>query len=531
MTTRGGADLTDMIAGGEGATTEFKRSLTKDIGRELCAFANADGGTVLVGVSDAGRIVGVADHNRLKSRVLSTARSADPPIDVEIDSVGEILRVVVPPQKRKPYSFGGRFFMRDGATSQQMSNAEVEELFYAAGRLHFDRKPCPDFSIENALDEETWKRFSGRAKIPDAMDRMVALRNLGLLDGEDRMTYAGAWLPARDIRRFTTSAHVSCALFMGTEKVRILDRRDFHGDLPTMIDDVVAWILTKINVEFIIRRVRREERPELPEEALREAVANAVAHRDYRSTANVQIYVFKDRIEIVSPGGLPAGMTEADLGAKSMPRNPLLFGMLYRMDAVENIGSGIKRIRDLCREHGVAAPIIDVSEHWVTVTFPRPAAQSDEGTGADGRPSTSDAARKMQVSVEEAQEAQEAQDSGREAQDGAQEAQDGGDRTDSNGGRLQDWEICRAQCLCGTAGHRTGASCGEWVLDQDRQLQEGRRKAGCNGPSRTHDSRQAAQRQAAVPLDGCGVASAGRFGRREEMKSARNRFDKAGGLP
>ena len=75
---------------------------------------------------------------------LSTARSADPPIEVEVESVGEILRVAVPPQKRKPYSFGGRFFMRDGASSQQMSNAEVEDLFYAAGRLHFDRKPCLD---------------------------------------------------------------------------------------------------------------------------------------------------------------------------------------------------------------------------------------------------------------------------------------------------------------------------------------------------------------------------------------------------
>ena len=140
--------------------------------------------------------------------------------------------------------------MRDGASSQQMSNAEVEDLFYAAGRLHFDRKPCPDFSLENDLDDETWTRFSGRAKIPESMDRIVALRNLGLLDGEDRMTHAGAWLLARDIRRFTTAAHVSCALFMGTEKVRILDRRDFHSDIPAMVDDAVAWILTKINIEL-----------------------------------------------------------------------------------------------------------------------------------------------------------------------------------------------------------------------------------------------------------------------------------------
>ena len=390
MTRDIGSELAELIAAGESGTVEFKRSLTKDIGRGLCAFANASGGTVLLGVSDAGKIVGVADHNRLKARVLSTARSADPPIGVEVESVGDVLRVVVPPQKRKPYSFGGRFFMRDGASSRQMSNAEIEELFYAAGRLHFDRKPCPDFSLDNDLDDETWARFSRRAKIPESMDRMVALRNLGLLDSDDRMTHAGAWLLARDIRRFTTSAHVSCALFMGIEKVRILDRRDFHGDVPAMVDDAVAWILTKINVEFVIRHVRREERPELPEEALREAIANGVAHRDYRSTANVQVYVFKDRIEIVSPGGLPAGMSEADLGVKSMPRNPLLFGMLYRMDVVENIGSGIRRIRDLCREHGVAEPVIEVSEHWVTVTFPRPAMRVDERdareTGGEAHP-------------------------------------------------------------------------------------------------------------------------------------------------
>ncbi len=134
----------------------------------------------------------------------------------------------------------------------------------------------------------------------------------------------------------------------------------------------MIYLLSKINVEYIIKHVKRDERPELPEEALREAVVNALAHRDYRSTANVQVYIFKDRVEIVSPGGLPAGMTEADLGFKSIPRNPLLFGMLHRMEAVEHIGSGIRRIRNLCFDYGVAEPQIDVSEHWFTLTFPRP---------------------------------------------------------------------------------------------------------------------------------------------------------------
>ena len=375
--------LHDLIAQGESPEIEFKRSPGKNVGRELCAFANSGGGTLLIGVSDRGRIVGVDNHNRAKSRIQSVARSADPPIRIDIDTVGNILRVTVPAQSHQPYSFRGRFFRRDGASSQQMATAEVEDLFYAAGRLHFDRTPCPAFTIERHLDDEAWARFTRRAKIPQSMDRIAALLNLSLIDARHRVTHAGAWLMARDIRTVTTSAHVSCALFLGRTKSRILDRRDFHRDVPAMIDAAAAWVLSKINVGLVIRGMRREELPELPEEALREALANAVAHRDYRSPANVQVHVFKDRVEIVSPGGLPTGMTEADLGTKSVPRNPLLFGMLYRMGVTEHIGSGIRRILDLCRDHGTPRPTIDVSGHWVTVTFPR-ADQVDEG--GDCRP-------------------------------------------------------------------------------------------------------------------------------------------------
>ena len=106
---------------------------------------------------------------------------------------------------------------------------------------------------------------------------------------------------------------------------------------------------------------------------------NAIAHRDYRSTANVQVYIFQDRVEIVTPGGLPSGMREEDLGSKSVPRNPLLFSTLYRMKLVEQIGSGIRRIHDACLEHGVAGPDIQVSPDWVTVTFPRQEAVTPHG--------------------------------------------------------------------------------------------------------------------------------------------------------
>ena len=380
--------LSDLLALGEGSEVEFKRSLRSDLGREICAFANATGGVILLGVDDEGTVRGVEGHNRLKSQVQSIARSADPPISVELEGMGDVLAVRVPAQRGKPYSFGGKFFCRDGASSQQMSRDEIREFFFAEGVIRFDEGPCRRFSLDDDLDGETWAAFQRRAKIPKNIEPETALANLDLLTGDGSITNAGAWLLARDIRRFHASAHLSCALFQGTTKTRILDRRDFPGDVYSMIEGAMTWVRSKVNVNYVITgSVKREERPELPMDAVREAVVNAVAHRDYRSTANVQVCLYHDRLEVVSPGGLPAGMTEAELGVKSVPRNPLLFGVLHRMDAVEHIGSGIRRIRDLCREWGVPTPTIDVSESWVTVTFRRPAL-GGEGSGAtSGGPS------------------------------------------------------------------------------------------------------------------------------------------------
>jgi len=372
-------ELSDVVALGEGYTAEFKRAGTSGLGREICAFANGGGGTIVIGVEDDGTTVGVAGHNKLKSEVQDIARSAEPPIAVEIESIDEMLVVTVPAQHGKPYSFGGKFFLREGASSVRMERRQIREFFFSEGLIHFDETPSDRFDLSRDLTEEVWTRFRRRAGIPVEMDATTALTNLHLLrDGA--MTNAGAWLLATDIRSFSTSADVACALFMGTDKVRILDRRGFSSDVYTMIDEVVTYILSKINVEYVIRHVKREERPELPEEAIREVVVNAVAHRDYRSTANVQVYIFKVRIEVVSPGGLPAGMTKEDLGNKSVPRNPLLFSVLHRMDAVEHIGSGIRRIRQLCREHGAEEPRIAATEHWFTVTFPRTPQATPEAT-------------------------------------------------------------------------------------------------------------------------------------------------------
>ena len=134
--------LSPLIALGEGFTTEFKRSMPSDLGREICAFANATGGVILIGVDDAGAVIGVGDHNRLKSQVQSVARSADPPVAVEVESQGSVLCVTVPEQHGRPYSFGGRFYVREGATFQQMSRDEIRDSFSGRGLSGWTRLPA-----------------------------------------------------------------------------------------------------------------------------------------------------------------------------------------------------------------------------------------------------------------------------------------------------------------------------------------------------------------------------------------------------
>jgi len=278
--------LNDLIKLGEGFTVEFKQSGTRNIGRELCAFANATGGSLLIGVSDKGDPVGVKDHNKLKSEIQSIARSMEPPLILDIESMGNVLVISIPAQNSKPYSFAGKFYLRDGASSQQMSRDEIREFFFKEGVIHFDETPCESFRLDTDLEPSNWSKFAKRANIPEDMAPATALKNLHLLRNK-KVSQAGAWLLADDITRFNISGNVSCALFLGNDKARILDRKDFSSDVYTMIDAVMVYILSKINTELIIEKIQRKERPELPEEALRETVVNALAHRDYRSTANV----------------------------------------------------------------------------------------------------------------------------------------------------------------------------------------------------------------------------------------------------
>ncbi|NOY74953.1 MAG: hypothetical protein GXP32_04075, partial [Kiritimatiellaeota bacterium] len=257
-------EIKTIIALGEGFSSEFKKSASdkKSIGREICAFANATGGVLLIGVADDGEIVGVDHHNKLKSEIQSIVRSIEPPLVAETYSIESLVAIVVPSQNAKPYSYAGKFYLRDGTSSQQLSRNEIREFFFKEGVIHFDEKNCNSFVLDTDLTERAWSKFQKTARIPTSMPLKDALSNLHLLK-QGEMTNAGAWLLCEDIKKYNISGGVICALFMGTTKLHILDRVEFAGDIYGIFEEVSKYLFSKLNTELIITGTGRDERLEL----------------------------------------------------------------------------------------------------------------------------------------------------------------------------------------------------------------------------------------------------------------------------
>ncbi len=148
---------------------------------------------------------------------------------------------------------------------------------------------------------------------------------------------------------------VTCAIYKGLDKVTVLDRKDFNRDIVESIDEAVLYLKQHLKVRYVFDgSPARREIPEIPYEALREAVINAVVHRDYfEKGANVMIEIFDDRVDITSPGGLPKGLNVEDFGKVSLLRNPNIANLMQRIDYIEKMGTGVMRMQKLLAEAGL----------------------------------------------------------------------------------------------------------------------------------------------------------------------------------
>lgn len=380
------ADVATLVRTGEDSFTEFKSADTsnRDLAKELCAFLNADGGRVLIGVEDDGTLSGLGTWN--EERVMNVARTSldPPPVPrwqvVEVASV-PIAVVSVDLGADKPYAVAGgegkRYYVRVGSTSRDATREELVRLTQASGAVQPDLRPAAGSSLDD-LDEVAlaW-RFGGRRTVGwDGLDRAGRERVLTaaeIVHPEDGSLTVGGLLcyGTAPVARLP-QAEVTCAAFPGTAIEReLIDRDRIDGRVEQQVESAARFIARNLRSASTIEGVDRVEAPRPSDAVIREAVANAVAHRDYSISAPVQVRVFADRFEILSPGSLPNGMTpEAMRLGASVRRNPFIVQHLVERGVVDALGRGVLLIFEENAAVGLPAPDIQASQNFVRVTVP-----------------------------------------------------------------------------------------------------------------------------------------------------------------
>ena len=345
--------IKNLILTGEGYNIEFKQSLDKSFIEEVCAFANASGGTILIGISDEGKVIGVDTSNRSRSKIQDILNRLEPKLKTKVEVKKDIIVIHVPEGKEKPYGCPKGFFIRIGANCQKMTRNEIIKFFKKEDTIRFEELVNKKANFKEDFDSQAFKRFLQLAGISRTIKYESLLQNLSCLTEDKKMTNLGVLFFAKDIDFIMNYARVDCILFKGTERVRILNRKEYMGGLLDNIENALSFVKKHTDTEYVITgNPRREEIHDYPESAVREAIINAVCHRDYfTEEVPVSVEVFKDRVQIRNPGGLPKGYDRKRFGTESIPRNLLIASMLHRVDYIEKAGTGISRIKEAIKNH------------------------------------------------------------------------------------------------------------------------------------------------------------------------------------
>jgi ATP-dependent DNA helicase RecG len=378
-------DLLALIAQGESETVEFKRSVAEleQAVETVAALANTRGGLVLIGVSPKGEVIGVdvgqVTGERIANRITG---NTDPVIypSVQIVEVAgrKVFVIAVPESDNKPHLASGRAFMRVGATTVQMRRDEYERLLLLRRQSPFDRRETPDATLED-IDEGKVRWYLERAArernipVDPALPAVENLKRLELArerDGRLVLTIAALLFFGKQPRHFAPHSMIRLARFQGTVPSNFIDRLDLAGALPEMIDEAERFVLRNTRVAAKVTGFERREITEYPYAAVREAIANAVAHRDYdREDVEVRVSIFADRIEVQSPGRLPAPLTLDTLGEEYALRNRVIAELLFNIRYIERWNTGILRMRQLMRQHGLPEPVFQEIGQTFRVTF------------------------------------------------------------------------------------------------------------------------------------------------------------------
>jgi ATP-dependent DNA helicase RecG len=391
----------------ENENVELKQSLAewREIVETAAAFATAAGGTVPVGVTPRGERAGVKiGKGSLEDLANKIKLNTDPPLFSSLTVEGRedaaMVTIRVEESPIKPVWAFGRPLKRVGRTNQHLTRHEAQRLTELSTGRTWDALPCPRLGLTN-IDQRAVADFLRRAGLRTVPFKTLA-RNLSLLSSEARFCNAVALLFANNPQEFFPQAQLKCARFAGTTSVKFIDESTFEGNVLSQLDNAQKFIARNTHQEIrITGRPERDIVPEYPVEAVREALVNAVCHRDYAAVGTVQVRIYDDRLEVWNPGTLPADLTIAQLYREhpSRPHNPRLAHVLYRARLIEQWGSGTLRMMGICDNAGASVAFRMEAGFFVA----RFAANQvkDAGSEGDTRKTTEKTTEKILVALQE----------------------------------------------------------------------------------------------------------------------------------
>lgn len=374
---------------GESETQEFKLTTGQrtEGAKGVCAFLNHKGGRVLFGVAPDGKVKGQQVTDKTVDDVVHELRFIEAPAfpaieRVAVDSTNQALVVSVERGPRRPYTFRGKAYRRLGTTNVEMSREEYNRMLLEQlhGTARWENEVAEAWTVER-LDateivrtlEEAIRR--GRAEDPGTRKPLDILRGFGLVK-DGRILRAAVVLFARS--EYLLPDFPQCLLrvarFKGSDKTEFLDNRQFHGNAFELLQRADRFLRESLPVagRVVPNLFERADDPLYPPVALREALANAICHRDYSiGGGSVGLAVFDDLLEITSSGTLHFGLRAEDLYQphESLPWNPVMAGVFYRRGIIESWGRGTLKMTELTQQAGLPRPEIREEAGCVVVRF------------------------------------------------------------------------------------------------------------------------------------------------------------------
>lgn len=349
---------------------ELKSILTKDITKEIIAFANTNGGKIYIGIDDNSNIIGIDNVDDNLQALTGMISEGIKPSLIEYAQIKaekfdnkDIIVVDIQSGPNKPYYLADKglkpsgVYLRHGSSSIQVSDEIIRKMIFENASLRFEEMISKN---QNLSFEYLEKKFKDNNLNFDENEYKL----LNIINKDNKYTNLGLLLS--DQCPYT----IKCAIFNGTNKIEFRDRKEFTGSILKQVDDIFEYfeLFNKISGKII--GLKRIDTRDYPEYSLREALLNAVIHRSYYFDSSIMVTLYDNKFEILSMGGLIDGITMKEIfKGVSASRNPNLVNVFYRFGYVESFGTGIGRIMDSYAQYE-RKPIFDATENTFSITLP-----------------------------------------------------------------------------------------------------------------------------------------------------------------